>query len=339
MKSRGLAVNLSSVTTSNVNDYTAYALRSNINRYGGSTYCDQSSSSTHITDDICNNEFRRYLQSTISAGVTYSYSSTFTSLTTDYGVNNLYNFILYATGGSKSGSSIEGNNDCGWKIDSSVLRLSSVDAEIQGSEKLVNNLPFTTGGYYTTNTSNNNTIQDQEFTLNISAHPMINITDSGKTVAPTTNLVYANCSVTVFGRYAVATNPSNNTSVYPIQFYTRNLYNGIGGHDFGGAFFPQHITISLNFDCVFKLSSGMSFDPLSSTTRDTILNKVYDFMSSYPFKSDHASYTYNNNTLTGYAKNHVQYSATLVGTVRVNDGDGTGSVTQGSATLTKTSIT
>lgn len=337
LKDSGL-VNSSDVTTSNVNEHTVYALRSKINRYGGSTYCDQSSSLTNITDDICNNEFSKYLQSTISAGVTYSYSNIFTSLTTDYGVNNLYNFILYATGGSKSGVGIEGSNDYGWKMDLSVLNLSSVDAVIQGSEKLVNNLPFTTGGYYTTNTSNNNTIQDQEFVLNISAHPMINITDSGKTVASTTNLVYVNCSVTVFGRYAVSTNPSNDTSVYPIQFYTMNLYNGIGGQNFGGVILPQYITINLNFDCVFKLSSGMSFDPLSSTTKDTILNKVYAFMSSYPFKSDHADYTYNNHTLTGYAKDHVQYSATLVGNVKVSNGDGTGSFTEGSATFTKTSI-
>jgi hypothetical protein len=339
LKDSGLVSDPSSVTTSNVNEHTVYALRSKINQYGGSTYCDQSSSSTNITADICNNEFRKYLQSTISAGVTYSYSNIFTSLTTDYGVNNLYNFILYATGGSKSGPSIEGGNDCGWKIDSSVLSLNSVDAEIQGSEKLVNNLPFTTGGYYTTNTSNNNTIQNQEFKLNISAHPIINITNSGKTVATTTNLVYVNCSVTVSGRYAVSTNPPNSESIYPIQFHTRNLYNGIGGQDFGGAFFPQFITINLNFDCVFKLSSGMPFDPLSSTTKDTILNKVYAFMSSYPFKSDQADYTYNNHTLTGYARNHVQYSATLDGTVKVSKGDGTGGYTTGSATLTKTSIT
>jgi hypothetical protein len=43
--------------------------------------------------------------------------------------------------------------------------------------------------------------------------------------------------------------------------------------------------------------------------------------------------------LTGYARNHVQYSATLDGTVKVSKGDGTGGYTTGSATLTKTSIT
>ena len=81
----------------------------------------------------------------------------------------------------------------------------------------------------------------------------------------------------------------------------------------------------------------MTFNPLSGSTKTEILNKLYGFLSTYNFISGSSTYNYNNHTLNSYIKNHVQLNTTVKGTVKVS-GD-YGSTIQGTATLTKTSIT
>ena len=301
-------VDSNSVTTSNVNDHTVYALKSKIDSKGGTTYCGEAVGSTPITPELCTT-YQSYLQPTITAGVEYNHYETFTSISDQYGVRRMFDYILRAAGAKKTTTGgIVGNNDI-WNMEGFLSY--PVRADIGGTQGLAGNVPFTTNGFYT---SNGKTIRDQEFQYDVTVYPMVTINNNGKTASTSTNYVYARCTFGVFGDYNHDYSGNNVQADAPIKCnvgpYTElvnDMYDN--NHHTDGEFIPETIELTLSFDCMFVVSN-MSFNPLLSTTKDAILDKMYNFLSSYTFEG---------NLVENALNTHVQFEGTISGKFRVRD--------------------
>ena len=301
-------VDSNSVTTSTVNDHTVYALKSSIDANGGTTYCGDAVGSTPITPELCT-AYQSYLQSTISAGVEYRYTNRFASLTNDYGVNHIFEYFLRAAGTKQDGyGGVIGNNDL-WVMEGLDFTNGPTRADIGGTQGFTNNVPFTTGGFYT---SNGKTIGDQEFYYDVAVYPIVTINNNGKSASTTTNLVYAKCTFGLFGNYNNSYSGNNDQSQAPIKCNV-GPYTSLVGNEYNantyvdGEFIPETIQLTLSFDCMFEVS-GMSFKPLLSTTKDTILNKMYSFLSSYAFEG---------NLKHNALNEHVQFEGIVTGKFKV----------------------
>ena len=337
LKRDGLIKNATSVTKSNMNDYAAYALKSKIDSKGGSSYCGPSESQTRIDSNL-SQTFGGYLQDSISCGLKLRINQEYDKLVTSFGIQNLYDFIVYAAGGvGQQYSSSEPVNNI-WDLESSITGLTSVSSRVKGDEGFINNLPFATGGYYT---SGNNHINEQYIDISIDVYPMIDITDSGKTVASNTKTIYGNCSITVIGGQYVYGNASYQGTP-PIKILWEKLDTSSTPHQtrtYDAEFIPNSIQLKLDFDFVFALSgNGIEFDPLNAKKRgvsdngeDNIMNRVYTFLKTFDFVSNIKS----NKTYNTIYYRHAQFDAICEGTAKQTKN---GSTTVSSATLRKTTI-
>ena len=313
LKDNLLVKNSSSVNASNINNYTAYALKSLIDRFGGTAYCGPAASMTEITNDLCG-DFRKYLQNNLSLGVVYRFTNYFSELPSidddTYGLNNLYDFIIRATGGEDDifGKPIKGNDM--WKISGIIngVQRDNIDAEVRN---LKDNLPFCSGGRCTTGS---NSIQGQEYYYSVSAYPIINITDYGKEVATSTNLIYVTCSIGISGYYAYTDSVNTNLSaiecVAKYNDWTNDNYPTYQQMASGGILKPHHIDSHLNFDCVFSLG-GIQFNPLDPQMESTIMSKVYDFLKKFPFSGEDHKGKIISNSLKDYAQFYSTFEATF----------------------------
>lgn len=308
LKNNLLVKNSSSVNANNINNYTAYALKSLIDRNEGTTYCGPAASMTEITNDLCG-EFKNYLQNNLSLGVVYRFTNYFSELPSSsndtYGLNNLYNFIIRATGGEEDsyGNPVKGNDM--WKISGEIngAYRDNIDAEVR---HLKNNLPFCSGGRCTTGS---NSIQSPEYYYSVSAYPVINITDYGKEVATSTNLIYVTCSIGISGNYtyddSVNTNLPTIDCVAKYNDWTNDNYPTYQLMTPSGTLKPSFIDSHLNFDCVISLG-GIQFNPLDPQMESTIMSKVYDFLKKFDFKGKIVS-----NSLKDYAQFYSTFEATF----------------------------
>ena len=297
LKSRGLVENSSNVNIEDLvylNEHTVYALKSKIENNGGSSYLGPSVSQTRIPEVI--DTYPMYLQDTIDCGVKLYFMNEFTSLTESYGLQHLYDFMVYALGGVKTGNGSVVNNR--WKISGVEPNMTDfIDADISSTyQGLVGNLPFSTGGYYT---SNENYIYNPAIELKINAYPKINITENGKTVGEYTNYIYANCSVEMSCDHYVensSTKRENTSEISnaPIRFgYQKYNYNTMNYDGYEGEFIPRSINVKLEFDFICSLSgNGIQFNPLDPKARsgangeDNIMNRIYSFLKTFNFKDN-----------------------------------------------------
>lgn len=318
----------------NMNNYAAYAFKSKIDSKGGTTYCGPSQSQTRITQQLANT-FGSYLQDNMSFGVRLSYYQDYENVTlpTDYGVNNLYNFISYAVGGVTDQYYNRPINNT-WDLTSDITGLNySISAEVGGTNGFVGNLPFSTGGYYT---SGSNYIQDPEFNISIVAYPMINISGMSQNVTSKTKYIYGTCTAKVSGpNYAFGSGTYYQAPI-SISF---SIWDAMDhqSHHVSAEFIPKSISMQLDFDFLFALSGdGIDFNPLEGSERsvldgnnNTIMKRIYTFLKSFNFIEN-----IKNGGSQNY--NHVKFSATVNGTAKQSNNYG--GYTTKDATLTKTTI-
>ena len=345
LKTNELVLNNNSVDASNLNNYAAYALKSKIDSNLGTSYCGPSASQTKIQDVIT--EYPKYLQDIISCGVKLHFTHEFYSLTNLYGVQHMYDFMVYALGGVKNDYNDVVNNQ--WKMTGDVTGLSyAVPAEFTTAyQGLVNNLPFSEGGYYT---SGNNYIEDPEFEVTITAYPMINITDKGKSVGEYTKCIYGTYSAELrCHRYVDNDNRagSNNSYTMPIQYQFEKYDTETHMYQrYTGEFIPEYIGANIQFDFMFVLSSnggdGIAFDPLNAKARstnddgeDNIMNKIYTFLKTFDFITNIKNKKDQSASSNTYP-DHVKFSSTIVG--RTKSQRQYGGYDLKSATFTKTMI-
>lgn len=294
----------SSATVSNVNENTVYALRSKLNIGGCSPYCDQAYSNTPIESSLCGT-FKSCLDSTISAGVKYNYRKNYVTQMEDaFGMRNIYNFMLYALGG-KVGENNRTNNT--WSLQGGTAG-NGVGATITGTEGFINNFPFCTGGFYTSD--NDYGMTSEYFTYDVYACPMISITNYGKNASTTTDTIYIRCSTSMTGTYTrnYEGDPAQTGGETPIQYYTDPYLDNTPEN---GEFVPDTMSATMNFDCVLKLSSPVNYDPLSNKAEEEIMDAVGKFLTRVSL------YDRNKTTING--QTHIQFNATIWGKTRVRD--------------------
>jgi hypothetical protein len=266
-------------------------------------------------------------------------------LTTLYGIQNLYDFTVYAVGGVRDSYNSVVNNK--WKMTGSATGTNNSYLDVTLStayEGLVNNLPFSSGGYYT---SNGNYIDTPELEIKINAYPLINITNNGLNVGEYTKCIYGNCSFSLgCHRYVDNGNRADKLEITnaPIRYdYQEYDYETNSYQERSGEFIPQGISITLDFDFVFSLNGdGIKFNPLNNTERSTLDNgentimcKIYNFLKTFNFKEN----IKNKKDVVGTSNiypNHARLNAVISGVAKKSRGFNGYDVND--ATLTKTTI-
>ena len=347
LKRTGLVENIDSVTISDkvyLNEHTAYALKSKIENRGGSSYLGPSDSQTRIPDVI--DDYPGYLQNTMDFGVNLHFTHEFYSLTTSYGIQNLYDFMVYALGGVKDSYGGVSNNN--WKMTGGVSTTSDfIYAEILTAyQGFIGNLPFSIGGYYT---SNGNYIYNPTIEFTINAYPKISITGNGKNVGGYTNCIYGNCVVEIKCDHYVEnsnTKREDTQEIYnaPIQFgYQTFNYDTMQYDHDSGEFIPHSMYAKLEFGFIFSLNgSGISFDPLNPKERsvnddeeNNIMCKIYNFLKTFNFINN----IKNKKGAVGNSNiypDHAKFTATIGGVTKTPRQYGGFEIHD--ATLTKTTI-
>ena len=284
-------------TRDTVNNSGSFTFRSYIST---SSYVDiyDQASKINITSENCGYfknclpGFNSHSDST-TFGRKGTYHNTYYELVTDYGVNKIYEFMKFAAGGEQYYDGRSGWNAGYWyakpigyptsytsypeiSFDSPTSNFSSNS----GNQGLVKNLPFDTGGYYTTGS---NKIDNNEFELNIEYYPVITISNNGKTVTSKTNQVYVICEFDVSGNYSHnrSINSTNSSTNY-IGMHIKNDTFEYGSWTPGsnGEVIPTSIHMSLKFDFVINLTnSGIDYDHLNPT----ILSKIKEFLQNMDY--------------------------------------------------------